>query len=787
MKDPSGIVKVCDKIIKISLYALVFLMPVFFLPWSGDIVEFNKQTLLLFLTFIPLFAWMLKVLVSGSFSLSLNNIHIAGATLFLVYGASTLFSVARQDSFWGASPGIHESLISLLCLLIFCFLISNVFTEKEMLHSLFLFTISSCITLAYAILQIFGLHVIPLSFAKRLDFTTLGTRGSLGVFAALVLPLCMVLAAFVEKWWKVLCIAICAMVLVISVASFSFIWWVVLAVSIIAIIFWILRKDVFEPAWVALPMFFLVVSLFFLTFSPQIKWIPQNPLEVYISHKTNAQIDIEAIKTSPIFGSGPGTFVYDFAKHKDREFNKSSFWDINFNTGSSKVLTDIATLGILGALAMLAFFLIPIIYGVKFLLRAKLTPSSKRAIPLVAALVAGLAGQLLGYFFYGSNLTLHFLTFFYIGMLAVIITKHQGGEAGLGEGEKTYVLKSSSLLNLALTFVFTAAFIFGLGFLMLGGQRYIADMYYAKSFRAFSANEKISALTFMKKAVANNSKSDTYLRQLAVFSVLTLRDEAVINKDTAQAKRLIEMLVSDAVNASNAATSLNPKNFENWAAQAYTCQNLIGVAGDALDCAIKAYDQALKLHPNSPYFYLEKGNTYFVQAVTEENISASEKNALFAKAQEAYAKAIELKEDYSLAYFRMGLVAGQQDNMSAQRTAFQNAAKHSPKDAGLALLMGITYYQDGNWSLAQAEFTRALTIAPDYANALYYAGLTYDKQGQKEKAIEAFARLSTLNPDNENVRRVLNNLRAGKPALEGLVPQPPAPVPSTDSSEITPR
>jgi len=56
----------------------------------------------------------------------------------------------------------------------------------------------------------------------------------------------------------------------------------------------------------------------------------------------------------------------------------------------------------------------------------------------------------------------------------------------------------------------------------------------------------------------------------------------------------------------------------------------------------------------------------------------------------------------------------------------------------------------------------------NYSNARYFLGLIYDKEENKEKAIEQFTKIAELNPDNEEVKKILTNLREGKSALEGI-------------------
>lgn len=101
----------------------------------------------------------------------------------------------------------------------------------------------------------------------------------------------------------------------------------------------------------------------------------------------------------------------------------------------------------------------------------------------------------------------------------------------------------------------------------------------------------------------------------------------------------------------------------------------------------------------------------------------------------------------------------------------------APFDVGLAFQLGLVYYQNKDYGNAQARFEGAVGIDPNYANALYFLGLTYDKQGEKAQAIVSFERVAVLNPGNEEIQKILENLRTGKGALEGITEEVPPVVP----------
>jgi len=96
------------------------------------------------------------------------------------------------------------------------------------------------------------------------------------------------------------------------------------------------------------------------------------------------------------------------------------------------------------------------------------------------------------------------------------------------------------------------------------------------------------------------------------------------------------------------------------------------------------------------------------------------------------------------------------------------AKKSYPNDTGLAFQLGLLYYKKHDIGKAQAEFERAVSLDSNYANARYFLGLIYDSQNDKAKAIEQFQKIADLNPDNQEVKKILDNLRNNQPALEGV-------------------
>jgi len=679
-KESSLMLRICDWVTKYSIYAAIFLVPVFFLPWTAEVLDFNKQTLLLLLAIVALFSWMLRVLISGKFEVNVSKIHIVVAVLFLVYLLSTIFSVNRYGSFWGWPQASSESLLTLLSVIIFYFLVSNVFSKRNIFISAVILSFSAVLVELIGILQLFGLFVIPFDFTKSIAFNTLGSAGSLGFFAAIMLPLSITLLILSKKWWKLLFISeLVLSALILFLINYSIIWWVVVIGSAVIMIFGIMKREVFDARWMALPMFFLAVSLFFVLLSPQLPGITQRTNEVFLSQGASLEIGLKAIKENPIVGSGPGTFGYDFSKFKNQEFSKGSLWSVTFNRASSKVLNDLATTGILGFLALLALILSPIFYGVKFLVSGKTEKETYSYWILALGLSGALVVSGATYFLYNPNITLSFILFFVIAGLVNLTT----------ENKREYELKPSSLLTLFATFTFTLVFIFGLGLVILDGQRYIAEVSYYKGLVSWQAEKVDEGIKSLESAASLNPSSDIYFSQLSQAYLVKLQQELQNTTSTPsdEQKNKVQTLVANSINAGKIATDLNPKSVNNWSLRGYVYQNLFSVLSDAGTWAITSYDEALKLDPNSPYLFLQKGNVFLSMALRSTQAEAQQKDQLLLQAQEQLEKAIDLNPNYSNALYSLGLVfdtLGQKDKAIDQ---FKKVQQLDPKNTNIPKIL----------------------------------------------------------------------------------------------------
>lgn len=770
----SKIINICEVVSKYSLYVLIALVPIFFLPFTVNVLDFNKQTVLIFLTAISLFFWMAKVLVSGKISFNLSKINIAVALFFVVSGLAVIFSKDKYGSFWGGQLPITESLLTLIGLLLFYFLASNIFSKKEIVKSVYVFACSCIISILFGVISLFGLFILPFDFAKSVGFNTIGSLSSFAFLVAVLLPILIILVIYAQKYLKIIFaigIALCAVSLVLI--NYFLIWYMVLASCILLTAFAILKRKNFDLRWLAISMFFLVVSLFFLVLNPSLI-IVNRPVEIYLNQASTLDITLKTLKSSPVLGSGPGTFIFDFLKYKKLDFNQSQIWNSSFTAGASKVLTSLATTGILGLISFLALIGTVIFYGVTYL--ASQISNSKAKDENNFWLISGgilvsFTAISFGYFILNSSLVIDFMFFFLMACFVALTVER-----------KEYELSPSSLLTLGTTFIFTLFFIFGLGLLTLGGQRYMAEIKYFNGVKALSQNQKDTAINNIEYAATLNSNLDTYFSQLSQIYVSKITDVASDKKlsDTDKSN-ILQALVANAINASKMATDISPNNVSNWANRALVYQNLIALVPLAEDWAVKSFDEAIKLDPQNPYYLTQKGIVLVAKAGLLDKAKTEEKNKNYDLAKTQFDSAVKLKSDYAPARFQLAMIYQAQGKIDQVMPALLETQKYALNDVGLAFQIGVLYYQDKSYDKAKEQLERAVSLNVNYSNAIYYLALTYNKQNNNEKAIEQMQKVLKLNPDNDEIKKTLINLQNNKEPLDGIAGQGPAEAPITET------
>lgn len=755
-----------NKISKISLYILVFLLPIWFLPITQEFLNFQKQALLVVFVLIALITWLMATLNQKELSIRLNWLHIPVLILFIVSTVSTITSIWRYGSFWGWPLNISDSFVTILFFTIIYFLISNnIKDSKEILRIFLTFTVSTIIAGTYAILQLYNIFLIPFSFAKISTFNTIGSVSSIAILAAVLLlfslTMTLTLKGSLKRWFWIFTALLLAIIFIIN----SFNAWLVLAVGLIVLLIfeiWNLKKKM-EFGWISFPMVLLILALFFLTFRISIPGAPISPIEVSPSRSAEMSIFFNAFKQNPALGTGPGTFVLDYARYHQPSINKTIFWRTRFTSGASEIVDWFITKGILGGISLVVTIITAIVLAVRMLIKSK---SDSFSWMMELGLLASFSGMAVAQIIYYSSFT---TTFLFWLLLA-------GIGAGVSEYQKKISIAPPSFLAVVCSSVFLLVLIFGIGFLFIGGQKYAAEVQYLRGVKLIAKGDTDNGITKILSAVSLNPSVDLYWRDLSQL-YLSKINQITLDKNLSdeQKRQQNQNALSNAIAAANQAVAVAPKNVENWNVRGFTYRNLIGIEG-ADTVAIDSYDKASQLEPSSPFSFTELGRVYLAQAqgLADKKNNRDEYQLAISKALENLNKAITLKTDYAPAHYLIAIAYEQQGKSDEAVSKLLETTLIAPNDLGLVFQLGVIYYQKNQLNDARAQFERARSLNENYANARYMLGLVYDRQGQKNRAIEEFKKVLELNPDNSQLKKILENLKNEKPALTGVqLAQPP--------------
>lgn len=730
IKDNSHIIDVLQRIAKGAIYVLIFLFPLFFLPWTINILDFNKQALLLVLTFISLICWLTSCLISNKTQINTNFLNIPIIVLLFINWISFIFSVSKYDSFWGLPQNISSGFVSFLCLILFYFVISNLFKKKD-IFSIFLTIFSSSVFVAiFFILQIFGKFILPFNFTKNISFNTVGSINSLSIFFAILLILLLPLFFCSKKKLKII-LGFFGLIFLITLFLINFkVSWVILFLgTLVLFIFGAFINTKINKKFTFLTMIFLAIALFFILFNfsfPGVSSFTENTLSQKYGFKIITHLPIKFL----IIGSGPGTFVYDWQKYKTIDTNQNINWGLNFYQGPSEFLDKIITTGILGILALFFFIYI-------FLKQGSI--SLVRTIPLITektsewfsilGIFAGFIGLIVSFLFYPTNLTLLFLFWLIIGCFSILQFDNEQKNSIFFAGIWQKIFKENEIVAsikfLIFSFVFILVLVFEFGFLFLYSQKYISEIKYVQGIQFWQKGNNDAGIKYISQAIKINPENYLYYRDLSQVYLLKLNEVIAKTDVSQQEKQSIFNLVTNSIDKS---ISLNPVNVDNWITRGFIYRSVIGIAPEAENLAIKSYQKAIDLNPTNPYIFTQLGLVY----LNKQQIDKQEENIKLAK--QNFEKAISLKSDYNFAYYQLGYL----------------------------------YYISNQYDNAKTQFEKAISIDPAFSNSRYFLGLIYDKQGDKKSAIEQFEIIERFNPENKEVKKILSNLREGKEAFEGL-------------------
>lgn len=758
--------KILNQIVRYCLCSLVFLMPLFFLPFSFEAFEYSKQYLLFFLSTLAFLAWLAKMVIyDKEIRFKQTSLDIYILAFLSVTVVSAIFSIDKTASLFGLYGRFSNGLVGLISLGILYFLFTNnVQYEESKVSSpekrlsglgvakiLHIFLWASGIAVFMAYFSIFGLwaklaglFALPPIMTQIIFNPVAASLEGLAVFLSVVMGLLIGLmtssadqsrrAAFFS--WLLL-LASLGMLLIVDFT----VAWIILLATLVLYVGFSLWKRIFKESVnkLLIPILLIIIVVTAIPFDPVAtlfgsdSYLANLPQEQVLSQKNSWSIALgsatDNVKNIAI-GSGLATFQHDFAKYKSAEMNTSWLWQIRFDKAGNHFAEILATLGFLGFLAYLSVIGLFLTMGYLLLLGIKnISQAYPFQIPLLLAFLALVVGQ----FVYYQNGILAFAFWMTLGLSMVSWRKPVK--------EKVVSFKDFPELSLILSTVMIIVAIVALVLYFFAARFYWADMNYTRALSLLGSERTV----LMEKV----SRLNPYLSRYRMELSRSYLYEALVEAQKPEGSRnntFVQVKISSAIEQARQATDLQPHHVIAWENLGVIYREMSGVAGGALDWGLKSFETALQYDPVNPALYTEIGKMYVLKADNEN-----------AKSQ--FNKAIETKQDYAEAYIQLAMILEKENGLADAIAKLEGLIERNPLNVDGRFQLGRLYFNAKQAQKAIEQFQLVTLLVPDYSNAYYALGVAFASQGDTQNAITAFARVLQLNPGNQDVIQKLNELR----------------------------
>ena len=595
---------------------LVFLLPVFFLPFTADVFSLNKSYLVMVVASLSIIFFLVDALRKRKLQIRSMSTYLP---LFLILTASlisTYFSTNRNISLFGSYGNYESSFMFVFALVIIGFVASNTkLSVSKIINSFFAgVTISVLISLVSFYLKFFpGLGQVGNSFSLIGNsnlLVGLETIVVLGAFYKLGnLTTKNVKNSLMYGFFMSICLI--HLLIIGNVLSLAFIVMVVFYLFVSSKVDFAKTRNVFIP--IAVMVIFITFINYFSVTRDVFNIEPfQSSLRLPLTESW--LVSIQSLRDFPFTGTGIGTFLTDFTRYRPASLNIGNAWEARFSFPYNDIFLWLATAGLSG-LALYVLFWVFIIRD-----SFKIVRVGKDKY-LVAFLVII---SFISLMFFGNNIPIYALVFILIGVV-------------MNNKESSFITTSSmgsigfiSIVSLALT-----------GFFAYHSYNiYSAQINFLKS---LSVNNVSDRYQLQFSAMKADRTEGVYIRSFIDTSLFIARAISQTEKPTETDTAQIQDLVSQSIEYSRLLTEvINPLDVSNWEVRGQVYDVLSGVTDNADQFAESAYTNAINLESTNPRLWLKLGSVYFRQKSYPNSI-------------QSFLRAVQLKNDYANAHYNLAI------------------------------------------------------------------------------------------------------------------------------------
>lgn len=631
------------------IVAIVFLVPLFFLPLSVVSLYQAKISLFMILTMTALSLFVIERIRDGKISIPSRLGYTLLALIPLCYFVSGLFGMESYKSIIGALHD-QDTFGVWTLLLIFAFLVSTyVRTPKRITYVLTALFSSTLILMIFQVARIIVGDALSLGVSMIPASTLAGSWNELAVLAVILLGMTLVLLETVRlrRWGRVLLMVTLVLpFLFITLSSLTLDLYIIslplsVIVGIVALVVFayifslrkslksknadeLLSGSLISPASLVV----LIVSLVLIVFGASIGRFAVDTTgvvytEVRPTWQSTAVVAKRVLVEDPLLGTGANTFTYAWDKYRPADVNNYQFWNNNFNYGIGTIPSSIVTMGTIGFLLWLLFyaFVISLVWRVLF--------NSKKiegGFPVKIIVAFGALFTTATLFFYTPGIVVVVIHFLFLGILF-------GLDMAAGD-EKVLAFHDRQWQN----FIGTILLVLSVVGLVYGGYRVVQKnmaTYYANL--AIRDSAKLSvAIAHINRSLALDSSQAVYSQIAAQLYAAKVAELAALPRSESEARaEEIKASIVSSVNYANNAERLSPNDYSTKIASGRIYQFFasLGIEGANEEATVK-FAAAASSSPTNPMPYILASYT----ELSSNNYEAS-KNYII--------NALQLKSDYS--------------------------------------------------------------------------------------------------------------------------------------------
>ncbi len=582
-----------QKIITIEYWlvsAVLFVLPLFFLPNTFEFFATNKMYLAAYSSLVILMVATFRFFINRQFVWEKSILDFPVISFLTAGIVSTYFASENRIQ---SLLNPHSGLIMLVSLVVLYFYLSRQEWEKRSINLIGILIYSSCALAAASVLGFFGVFKVAgaltgLQFLQNPYFTPAGTLYDLIAVLGYFLIYMILNIVYSERADVAVPNSTIITTLVMSI-GFAF----------------------------ALIMFFMMLA------KPSV----QTEFAGYAVSLKAAGYALTK-PASFLIGVGIDDFSTAYTAVKDARLNLGSLWQADsFNLSRSALLQIMVETGIFGIVSFLSIF-------TALFYRIARSEYPHKLGPLILA-----AFVFILFLIFPLSPVLYFLAFITFAFTSCDLAAYE-------KAPKRFVVRFHKKKHIPVIYVIVlASFSILIAFGFLLGRSYFADAAFRASIDSADINNAHELYENQRQSVVLNPFIEQYRIQLAKTNVMIANEVAAAVQDTgkeatADQKRLIAEATQAAIAQAKAAVTLNPSKATNWEMLGTIYANVSGIVEQSSDWAVTSYSRAIKLDPTNARYHSKLGSVFYLAGRYSDAINA-------------FIRSTELKPDWASAWFNL--------------------------------------------------------------------------------------------------------------------------------------